>query len=76
MSEMTIQTGRIELRQNKDLVDIGVNTVGDRNVNQPVLTAQWYGWLGPKKRKRKQTRTRSTAEDNGNTISHLNCGDS
>lgn len=44
--EVPVKGSRIELSQAIDLVDIRVQTVGHRNVNQPVVAAQGHSWLG------------------------------
>ena len=42
---MPVERGRIELCETVDLVDVGVDAVGNRDVNQAVVSAQGDSWL-------------------------------
>ena len=45
---MAMQTDRVELRQQIDTAQFTVDTVGNRNVNQPIFSRQRNGRLGAK----------------------------
>jgi len=44
---MSVQRRGVELREAVDLVDVGVDAVGDWDVDQPVVGPQGYSRLGP-----------------------------
>ena len=46
LSNVTMQTDGVELRQNIHAIDVAVDAVGNRYVDQSVLATQWNGWLG------------------------------
>ena len=41
-----VERGGLELSQNEDLGDVGINAVRDRNIDQPVLSAERNGRFG------------------------------
>jgi len=43
---MAVEGDRIELGQDRHAVDIRIDPVADRDVNQAVFSADWYGWFG------------------------------
>ena len=47
LRKMPVEAGGVELGQAVHFVDIGVDAVGDRNVDQAVVGAQRDSWLGP-----------------------------
>ncbi len=46
LSDMAMQGNRQELSQHKDAIDVAVDTVGDRDINQPILAGQRYSRFG------------------------------
>ena len=46
LSNVTMQTDGVKLRQNIHAIDVAVDAVGNRHVDQSVLATQWNGWLG------------------------------
>jgi len=46
LGDMAMQRSRVELRQQVNLAYVRIDTVGDRDINQPVLTGQRDRWLG------------------------------
>lgn len=47
LGEMPVEAGRVELGQAVHFVDVGVDAVGDGDVNQAVVGAQGHSRLRP-----------------------------
>lgn len=47
LREMPVEAGRVELGQAVHFVDVGVDAVGDRDINQAIVCSQRDSWLGP-----------------------------
>ena len=52
---MAVQGDRIELGQDRHAIDIRIDAVADRYVNQAVFSADRYGWFGALAHQRKKT---------------------
>ena len=63
LGEMPVEAGRVELGQAVDFIDIGVDAVGDRDVNQTVVRPQGNSRLRPLFGQRVQPRACSPSED-------------
>ncbi len=61
--DVAVQRGRIELCQNVDAPEAGVDAVGDRDVHEPVFAGERHGGLGAVLRQRKQPRALAAAHD-------------
>jgi len=44
---VVIQGRRVELRQHKNFLQPGIEAVADRDINQPVLSAERHRGFGP-----------------------------
>ncbi len=44
---MTVEGGRVELGENLDFVNFGVDAVADRNIDESILASKGDGGLGP-----------------------------
>ena len=60
---MAVQRRGIELRQNVDAAEAGVDAVRDRDVHEPVFARERHGGLGAVLRQRKQPRALAAAHD-------------
>jgi hypothetical protein len=70
--QVPVQRRGIELREHVDLVDVAVDAVADRNVNQPVVSPQGHRWLRTLLRQWVQPAPRSTTENNPqHTLQHI-----
>ena len=63
LRDVAVQRGGIELRQQVDPVEAGVQTVRDGDVHQPVLAGQRDRRLGTVARERKEPRALAAAHD-------------
>ena len=63
LGDVAVERRRVELREDEDASNVGMQAIADRNVNQPVLAADWHSWLGPMLGQRKEARTLAAAED-------------
>jgi len=63
-----VERRRVELRQDEDATNVGVQAVADRDVDQPVAAADRDGRLGSMLRQRKQARSLPAAEDDGQDL--------
>jgi hypothetical protein len=59
-----VQRGRVELGQAVDLVDVAVEAVADRDVNEAVVSAQWHSRLGALLGQGVKTRTSTSSQNN------------
>jgi len=62
--QVPVQRRGVELREHVDLVDVAVDAVADRNINQPVVGTQGHGGLRPFLRQGVQSASGSSTEDN------------
>ena len=42
---MLVQRGGIELREDENLIEAGIQTIADRDIDQAVVARQWHGRL-------------------------------
>ena len=61
--DMSVERGGVELRENEDTNDVGIDAVADGDVDESVLPAKRNGGLGAEFREWEQSRTLSPAED-------------
>jgi hypothetical protein len=71
LRDVTIERGGVELREDEDALQIGVQTVADRNVDQPVLPPERNRRLGPHVGERKQSCPAAAAQDQRQNIVHV-----
>jgi hypothetical protein len=41
--DMTVQRSGVELGEDEDPVDVGVDAIADRNIDQTVFAGEWHG---------------------------------
>ncbi len=70
LAEVSVERGAIELRQHIHLVDVGVDAVADRNINQSVLTSEWHCGLRPHFGEGVETRSCAPPENDGQNALH------
>ncbi len=70
LTNMAMQTDRVELRQQIDAAQFTVDTVGNRNVNQSIFSRQRNGRLGAKLGEWKQAGSLASAKDKADDIFH------
>ena len=63
LRDVPVERRRVELREDEDAPDVGVQAIADRNVDQAVLAADRDSRLRAMLRQRKQTRTLTAPED-------------
>lgn len=63
LGEVAIEGGRVELRQDVDLVDVGIDAVADWNVYEAVVSTQGHSRLGPLLGQRVQPGARPSSQD-------------
>ena len=68
---VAVQRGGIELRQNVNAPESGVNAVGNRDVHQPVFAGQRHGGLRALLGQREQPRALASAHDNGENVADI-----
>jgi hypothetical protein len=71
--DVGIERGRIILRYHKHAFDTGIDTIGDRNVDQAVFAANGYCWLGTLLGKREKAASGSASKDKGDHFYHGGC---
>src|SRR4051812_34059494 len=62
-ANVTMEACRLKLRENLDLIDLAVDAIRDRNIDESVLAAQWYGRLCAVGRQRQQPSATPTAQN-------------
>ena len=67
---MAVQAHRVELGDDEDPVQTGMNAVGYGDVDEPVLAGDGHGRLGPALRQGKEPRAAAAAEDDRQAIVH------
>jgi hypothetical protein len=60
---VAMQRGRIELRQNVDAPEAGIDAIGNWDVHKPVFSGERHSGLGAVFRQRKQPRALPAAHD-------------
>jgi hypothetical protein len=70
LADMPIERGRVELRQDEDAPDVGVQARADGDVDQPVLAAYRHRRLRAQLREGKEARTAATTEDDREDVRH------
>ena len=68
---VAVQRGGIELRQNVNAPEAGVDAVGNRDVHQPVFAGQRHGGLGALLGEREQARALPAAHDDGEDVADI-----
>ena len=63
VDDVMVQRRGVELRENKNLVQPGVETIADRNIDQPILAAERNCGLRSILRQRKQAFSGASGED-------------
>jgi len=63
-----VQRGGIELRQNVNAPEAGVDAVGNGDVHKPVFSGERHGGLGAVLRQRKQPRSLASAHDDAENL--------
>ena len=63
LRDVPVERCRVELREDEDAADVGVQAVADRHVDQPVLPADRHRRLRAMVGERKQTRAAAAAKD-------------
>ena len=69
--QVTIEGGTVELRQHIDLVDLGIDAIADRNINQSVFPCQGHGRLGPHFGEGVETGTGTASQNDGQNTLHI-----
>src|SRR5262245_46794445 len=54
LADMPVERSRVELRQYKNAANVGMQAVADRNIDQPVLAADWNRRLRSELREREE----------------------
>ena len=62
-ADVIVERARVVLRQDDDVVDVGVDAVGQREVDDPVLPTERHGRLRPFLRQDRQALAFTTRED-------------
>src|SRR5881398_2717733 len=65
---MPVQGSRVELSQEINAAKPGIDTVGNRNVHQPVFAGQWHGGFGALLGKRKEAGALTPTHNYGKNI--------
>ena len=63
LRDMAVERGGVELREYKNATDVSMQTVADRNVNQPILPADRHGRLRSMVCERKEASALTAPED-------------
>jgi hypothetical protein len=58
-----VQGNGIELRQNRDLINMGIYTITDGNIDQAIFTRDRHGRLGPHQGKRVKPGAAASSQD-------------
>jgi hypothetical protein len=61
--DVPVQRSRVELRQQENPVDVAVDAIADRNIDEAILSRQGHRRFAAFHRKGMQTRTASAAHD-------------
>ena len=72
-ADVAVQAHRLELREHVDLVDLAVDAVRERDVDQPILAGQRHGRLGAVGRQRQQPRAAPAAQNYRHDVFHGSC---
>ena len=68
---VAVQRGGIELRQNVDAPEAGVDAVGDRDVHEPVFARERHGGFGAVLGQWKQPRALAAAHDDAEHLARV-----
>jgi hypothetical protein len=60
---VAMQRRRLKLGEQKDAVDLGINAVGDRDIDEPILPGQWNRGFAPLQRKGRQPGAPASTHD-------------
>ena len=69
-ADVVVQRARVVLRQDEDVVDLGVDAVRQREVDDPVLARERHGGLGADGRQDRQPLTFPTGKNDGGDRLH------
>ena len=69
-ADVAVQAHRLELREHVDLVDLAVDAVRERDVDQPILAGQRHGRLRAIGRERQQPRAATAAQNYSDDVFH------
>ena len=61
LRNMPMQRGGIKLREQINALEAGIDAIGNRNINQPILARKRHSRLGPLASERKQPRAAPSA---------------
>ena len=70
LGDVTVERRGIELGEHEDPLQVGVQTIADGHVDQPVLAADRYRRLRPHVRQRKETLSTSASQNQGQHVVH------
>lgn len=70
LRDVAVERRGVELRQDEDAPEFRVQTVGNRDVDQPVLPADRHGRLRPHVRQREQARAAPATENQREHVGH------
>ena len=73
LDDMLVQRGGIELSQDEYLVHIGIQTVADRDINDPVLAGQRHGRLASHLSQRIEALASASAHDDAQYVLLHDC---
>jgi hypothetical protein len=71
LHDVPVEAGRHELGQHEHPLDVGVDAVGDRDVDDAVLAREAHRRLGPLQRQREQPGSPAPAEDDCGDVLHV-----
>jgi len=70
LGDMAVQRRRVELREHEDPLEPGVETVADRDVDEPIFPAERHRGFRPHVGERKQSGSAASAEDQRQNVVH------
>ena len=68
VGDVPVQRRGIELRQNEDPLQSGVDAVADRNIDQAILSSEWNRRFGAVLRQREQAFPSATCKNDGDNV--------
>ena len=71
LRDVAVERRRVELRQHEDPLEVGVQAVADRDVDQPVLAAERHRRLRAHVGQREEARAAAAAENQGQDVVHV-----
>jgi len=70
LGNMPVERSRIVLSEDEDLIDSGVDTVANGNVDQPILAAEGNGGLGANQCQREKASSLAASQDQSKNVFH------